>query len=316
MQEDYNRFIETIDSPNTAKVVKSLKKIGEYDYSNCTPAMMEHIILSLEPNSPKSITTIVYILSLYAKFLGNDNMYHMVKDINRNALWLIAKPGARKKFISYSQFKETFKDIELYEEYNSLYISALFRCIYEGIYSDDMSVIKNLRSSDIDGELVTLRDDNGKTYNLSISESLAKDLKKLGTINTWSRNNRYGECKIKTTGLYKDSCFKVENRKGSAEYAYRYSYYRILRNISKNYIGYSVLPLHLFISGIMHDISVNLQKNGIDMEDAFLAGNRNREVGKVIASELARKNYNIEVRNFREIVSGHLDIFISDCERD
>lgn len=79
MQEDYNRFIETIDSPNTAKVVKSLKKIGEYDYSNCTPVMMEHIILSLEPNSPKSITTIVYILSLYAKFLGNDNMYHMVK---------------------------------------------------------------------------------------------------------------------------------------------------------------------------------------------------------------------------------------------
>lgn len=316
MRDDYDKFVKTIDSPNTAKVVKSLKKIGEYDYSNCTPAMMEQIVLSMHPNSPKSITTIVYILSLYAKFLGNDNMYHMVKDINRNALWVIAKPGARKKFISYLQYRETFKDVELYEEYNSLYISALFRCIYEGIYSDDMSVIKNLRSSDVQGTFVTLRNDDGKTYDFGISESLAKDLKKLGAINTWSRNNRYGECKIKTTGLYKDSCFKVENRKGSAEYAYRYSYYRILRNVSKNYIGYGVLPLHLFVSGIMRDISVKLNERDIGIEDAFSAGNKNREVNKIIAFELTRRNYDTEVRNFREMVSGHLEIFIDDCGRN
>lgn len=315
MQTDYERFIESIDSPNTVKVLRSLSRLGEYDYSNCTPVMMEQIVLSMQPNSPKSITTITYVLSLYAKFLKNDDMYHMAKDIDRNALWAIAKPSARKKFISYSQYKETFKDIELYEEYNSLYISALFRCIYEGIYSDDMSVIKNLRGSDVKETFVTLRDDDEKVYDFGISESLAKDLKKLGTIDIWSRNNRYGECKIKTTGLYKDSCFKVENRKGSTEYAYRYSYYRILRNVSKNYIGYGVLPLHLFVSGIMYDISTRLNECDIGLEDAFAAGNKNREVNKIISFELARRNYTTEVRNFREMVNGHLEMFLTNCGR-
>ena len=316
MRKDYDRFIETVDSPNTVKVLRSLSKLGEYDYSKCTPTMMEQIVLSMQPNSPKSITTIVYVLSLYAKFLKNNDMYHMAKDINRNALWAIAKPTARKKFISYSQYKETFKDVELYEEYNSLYISALFKCVYEGIYSEDMSVIKNLRGSDVKGTFVTLRSDDGKAYDIGISESLAKDLRELGTIDIWSRNNRYGECKIKTSGVYKDSCFKVENRKGSVEYAYRYSYYRLLRNVSKNYIGYSVLPLHLFVSGIMYRIGNMLQERSIDIVDAFAPGNRSREVNKIIAFELERCSYDIEVRNFREMVNGHLEIFIDDCGRN
>ena len=99
----------------------------------------------------------------------------------------------------------------------------------EGIYNDDMSVIKNLRASDIKGNMVTLREDSGHSYDIEVSEEFAIDLKELSYIDTWERKNRYGLCKIKIEGLYSDSCFKVENRKGSSEYAYRYTYYRILR---------------------------------------------------------------------------------------
>lgn len=309
MSNDFQSFVETFESSNTVKVINSLQALGEFNYANCTPVDLEQIVLSMKPNSPKGITTILYVLSLYAKYLKDDRLYNMVQDMDRGALWIMAKPNAPKKFISYSQFQETCKDIDLFEEYNSAYICTLFRCLYEGIYSDDMSVIKNLRSSDVNENVVTLREDNGNSYDLQVSDLLAKDLTRLGSVNTWSRNNRYGECKIKTTGLYEDSCFKVEARGGSEEYSYRYTYYRILRKISKDYLGYNLLPLQLYVSGIMHRIKLNLNECDISLEDAFAPKNKNRTVSNVIAEELKRCNCNTEVRNFREIVKGHIDVF-------
>lgn len=309
MSNGFSDFIETFDSLNTTKVVRSLQALGEFNYEDCTPVDLEQVVLGMNPNSPKGITTILYVLSLYAKFLNDDRLYNMVQDMDRGALWIMAKPNAPKKFISHSQFQETCKDIDLFEEYNSLYICTLFRCLYEGIYSDDMSVIKNLRSSDVNEGIVTLREDNGNSYELRISDLLANDLKKLGDINTWSRNNRFGECKIKTTGLYEDSCFKVEVRGGSEEYSYRYTYYRILRKISKDYLGYNLLPLQLYISGIMYRIRLNLNECEISLEKAFAPKNKSRTVNKIIAEELERCNCNTEVRNFREMVKGHLEVF-------
>lgn len=361
----YKNFVETLGSDNTKKVATSLSKIGEHDYENCTPIDIEQIILSMNPNSPKAITTISYMLSLYAKYLGNDDMQNMVRDIDRNALWSMAKPMANKKFISNNVFENAYKDIGIYEEYNSLYIQTLFRAVYEGIYCDDMSVLKNLRGSDVyekpsngkfsnfqnkelpggkfsyeqnkellDGKffnfqneklpsgkflkirnekyqsMVKLREDSGYEYELCISNELAENLMKLSEINTWERRNRFGTCHIKTTGIHEDSCFKVETRKDSSEYSYRYTYYRILRKISKEYLEYNLLPLQLYISGIMHRIKINLEGYDISMEEAFSNGNRNRIVGKVISDELKRCNCSTEVKNFREMVMGHLDVFI------
>lgn len=314
MQGDFDGFIETFESSNTKKVVRSLKKIGDYDYSNVTPTDLEQIVLSLEPNSPKSITTICYTMGLYAKHLGDNTLYHMIDDLDRGAIWKLAKPNARKKFISHSQFKKVCKDIETFEEYNALYISTLFRCLYEGVYSDDMSVVKNLRSSNVTENVLALNPDNRKEYFLYVSDGLANDLAVLGSMNTWSRRNRYGECKIKTSGLYEDTCFKVESRSGSDQYAYRFSYYRVLRKIAKEYVGYGLLPLQLFVSGIMNRIKINLFENGIELEDAFSPNNKNRLVNKAISDELKRCNYDIEIRNFREMVNGHIDIFADKCE--
>ena len=312
MNSDYDGFVKTFDAKNTIKVIRSLKKLGEYDYSNITPVSLEQIILSMKPNSPKAITTICYVLSLYAKHIGNDKLYYMVQDIDRSAVWIMAKPLASKKFISKSSFENVYHDIGVYEQYNSFYIQTLFRCLYEGIYNDDMSVIKNLRSSDIKGNVITLKEDDENTYDLTVSDKLANDLIVLGRLDIWERRNRYGTCRIKITGLHEDSCFKVENRSGSSEYSYRYTYYRLLRKIAKEYLEYPLLPLQLYISGIMYRIGLNLQEHGVSLEDAFAAKNKNRIVSKVIADELARCNCDTEVRNFREIVRGHIEVFVND----
>ena len=125
--------------------------------------------------SPKTIITIIYVLGMYAKWLqeqkivADDSLYQMIQSLDKKLLWKKAKPNAKKKFISYKQYQTVIKDIATYEEYNALYYELLFSCIWFGIYSDDLSVIKNLRSSNIgDDGVVTLEEDNGHTYKLKI----------------------------------------------------------------------------------------------------------------------------------------------------
>lgn len=308
-REVFDDFINSIELDNTAKVAKSMAAIGDYDYSDISPVELEQIILSMKPNSQKSITTICYVLGLYAKYIQNDNMTYMVRAIDRKALWLRAKPMASKKFISNNDFNRVCEDIMEHEEHNALYQKTLFSCIYNGIYSDDMSVLKNLRASDIQGNIATIRDDNENEHQLEIPQELADDLKRLSEDNVWWRNNRYGAFSVGIKGLYEDSCFKIEDRSGSSEYQGRFSYYRILRKISKEYVGHSLLPLQLYVSGIMNRIDIELNKNGYTLEDAFSDNNKDRLINKIISDELIRTGYNIEVRNFREMVKGHIDVF-------
>ena len=309
MSEEFKKFVETLQAPNTIKVVNSLQVIGQYDYSNCTPDDLEQIVLNTKPNSPKAIITTCYVMGLYARYLGNEELYQMIQELDNNDLWLKAKPNAAKKFISNSKYEEVYHDIGVYEEFNSFYYQTLFRCLYEGIYNDDMSVIKNLKSSDINGNILTLHEDNGHSYEMKISNELADELKELGFLNIWERKNRSGICRINMTGIYPDSCFKVELRGGSDDSSYRYSYYRSLRKISKSYLEYNLLPLQLYVSGMMYRIGLKLEEHNISLEDAFSTHNRDRVVKEIISNELQRCNCNTEVKNFRQMVKGHLDIF-------
>ena len=81
MDNDFNSFIDTLESHNTIKVVNSLRTIGKYDYSDCTLADLEKIILSMKPNSLRSITTICYVIGLYAKFLNNEKLYNIIQEV-------------------------------------------------------------------------------------------------------------------------------------------------------------------------------------------------------------------------------------------
>ena len=310
------RFIESIEVPNTLKVVKFVLRDVDVNIENFSLMELEQFILDLKPSSPKTIITITYVLGMYAKWLkeegivADDNLYQMIQSLDKKLLWKKAKPNAKKKFISNEQFKRVVKDIATFEEYNALYYELLFACIYHGIYNDDLSVLKNLRKSDIqDDGVITLREDNDHTYKLKVPEKLALDLKKLADTNIWERRNRFSVCKVEMRGVYSDSTFKVEHRSTASNDSYRFSYYSKLRKIAKEYLEYTLLPLQLYTSGIMHRIKVELDKNNISLEEAFAQNSRNKMAHLIIQKELIRCNSSIEVGNFRELVKGHLDSF-------
>lgn len=310
------RFIESIEVPNTLKVVKFVLRDVDVNIENFSLMELEQFILDLKPSSPKTIITITYVLGMYAKWLreqdivSNDNLYQMIQSLDKKLLWKKAKPNAKKKFISNEQYKRVVKDIATFEEYNALYYELLFSCIYHGIYNDDLSVLKNLRKSDIqDDGIITLREDNDHTYKLKVPEKLALDLKRLSDINIWERRNRFGVCKVDMRGVHSDSVFKIENRSTASDDSFRFTYYAKLRKIAKEYLEYTLLPLQLYTSGIMHRIKIELDKNNISLEEAFADNSRNKMAHLIISKELLRCNSSIEVGNFRELVKGHLDSF-------
>ena len=263
------RFMESIEVLNTAKVVKFVLKDVDANIENYNLMELEQFILDLKPNSPKTIITICYVLGLYAKWLqeqgivNNDNLYQIVQSLDKKLLWKKSKPNAKKKFISHEQYKRVVHEISVYEDFNALYYEALFKCIYEGVYNDDLSVIKNLRSSDINENIITLHEDNGHSYKIKVSEKLASELKQLANTNTWQRRNRFGICNVDMRGLHSDSVFKIENRSTASNDSYKFTYYAKLRKIAKEYLEYSLLPLQLYTSGVMYRIKIELEKNGI-----------------------------------------------------
>ena len=310
------RFINSIESSNSQKVAKFVLKNVDDNIENYSQVQLEQLILDIRPSSPKEIITICYVFGLYAKWLqkqdivNNDEFYQMVLSLDKKLLWKKAKPNARKKFINYEEYQRVIKDIATYEEYNALYYELLFSCIWHGLYNEDLSVIKNLRTSNIDDNgIILLEEDNGHSYKLKVSERLAKDLKQLASITTWQRPNRFGICNVDMRGVYPDSVFKIENRSTASNNSFRFTFYAKLRKISSEHIGHSLLPLQLYTSGLMHRIKTELKRNGISLEDAFAQNSRNKAAHMIIEKELIRCNSGIEISNFRELVKGHIDIF-------
>lgn len=316
MNGNIERFIESIESDNSKKVAKYALKNVNNNIENYSVMELEQFILDRKPRSQKEIVTVFYILGSYSKWLqeqnlvDNDNLYQMIMSIDKKLLWKKCKPSAKKKFISGEEYQRVVKDIAMYEEYNALYYELLFGCIWYGIYSEDLSIIKNLRNKDIgDDGMIMLHEDNGHSYKLKVSERFAKDLKQLASINVWQRPNRFSVCNVEMRGVFPDSVFKVEHRTSASNGSYRFSYYSKLRKISQNYLEHSLLPLQLFASGLMHRIKTELGKNDISLEEAFADNSRNRTAHLIIEKELIRCNSCIETTNFRELVKGHLESF-------
>lgn len=310
MNDNYKQFIESFEESGTIKVVTSYAEIGEYDYTKCTPTSVEKIILSMNPKSPREITTICYVMKLYAKFIKHDRLYAIIENFDRNDLWKKAKPNAKKRHISYKDFDGIYNDIGVFEPFNSFYYQTLFKAVYEGIYNEDMSVIKNLRVSDVHGNIVTLREDNGHTYELRISEQLAEDLKELSAVDVWEQKGRYSICQHKMIGKYSDSCFKTRTKEDDFDNNFKFAVYAKLRKIAKEYAEIDMLPSQLFVSGLMYRITVNLVELGISVESAFSENNKDKIVSKVIVDELQRCNYHIKANNFRELVNSDMELFV------
>ena len=313
-------FIEAMElqSHNSAKVVKSVFRDFNEDIIGFDIAKFEKFILDIKPSSPKHITTICYVLRLYAKWLfansivNSNELYDTINGIDEKLLWQAAKPNAKKKYISHTEYQDLLYCIEHHEELNTLYLSTLFRCVYEGVYNHDLSVIKNLRGSDIDNNTLTLHDDNGDSYKITVSNKLAQDLIKLSSKNTLERANRFGIFEVDAQGLYTDSVFKTEyrNRETKAKDSYKHHpYYTKIREKSMEYIGSKLSPSNFYVSGLMYRINRELTKNNISLESAFSNNNRNSLVHSIISKELNRCHSTMNIGNFRERVKGHLDAF-------
>lgn len=315
--ERIKEFINSIEVENTAKVVKHVLGDVEEKIENYTKSELEKFVLDKQPDSYRAIVTICYVIGAYAKWLDKhypfegNTLLKQVNSIDKKQLWKKIKPTARKKFVTYPDLKRVIKDIELYEEFNELYYKTLFRCIYEGIYCEDMSVLKNLRGSDVHGNSVTLREDNGNVYNLTITSELASDIVELSHKQIWERRNRYGVCRVDMRGIYSNSVFKVEERKSANTQndKVRFCYYDKLRKICERYLDNNISPFQLYISGVMYRIVTKLKEQNININDAMSLHNRDKNIQMIIQEELTRSNYGSELGNFKEIVRGHSDIF-------
>ena len=312
------KYLASIDNPNTEKVARHVLGEINSDIDAYKRKDLEQLILNLRPSSKKAVTTICYVLGSYAKWLqtqgqSSDTFLFELRSIDKDRLWNEAKPNAMKKYISFPDFERTLHDIEVYEEFNSLYYATLFRCLYEGIYNDDLSVIKNLRARDIQGSILTLREDDGHEYKFKITPELADNLRELSAINIWERRNRYGICQVDMKGQFGDSVFKVEYRKTNKlndDSSFKFSYYAKLRKISTEYVEHKLLPLQLYVSGLMYRIGNELNAHGITLQEAFSENCRNKMAHEIISKELIRSNYTAEISNFREMVKSHLEVFL------
>lgn len=319
MDGKMKEFLELYNNKSNRVVYNILKKISDLGYEDDflqtykSVEDIERIILDLQPTSIRAITTICYAFGLYAKFVGDNNAYNNLQNVDRNNIWKIAKITAPSKYISFKRFLDVIHDIAAYQETNALYYETLFRTIYEGVYNDDLSVVANLKGSDINikENIVELHTDEGYSYKMLLSSELLNNLKELSEIDTWEQKNRYGVYTVDITGKSPDSCFKMnhKNLKESDNSAYRFSYYKRLRYIAKEYVEYSITPAQIFVSGIMHRICSELENNNVSIERAFAYNNKDEMVNGIINKELSRCEYDISSSAFREQVSGYLEVF-------
>lgn len=315
-------YIESIPNKNTAKVAKKYLKNAPEGFEDFSLSELNSYILSLRPTGEHDISNICSRIKAYAKWLDENNilrnnlLLQNVPRIDKKQLWEQAKQETEGKFLSYEQYQSVISRIRVEEGYNPLYYEALFRSIYEGIYSDDLSVLKNLRRSDINGNVITLHDDNNATYQLKVSEELAHQLEKLSNINIWYRPNKHGVCEVDLVGIFHDSVFMSEKRKNQSPKAPRFSYYDKLRDIQENYVGYTLSPKNIYISGIVHRLKWLLDNHNITLREAFAGNNRNELVRTIVINELNRCNGIIQIENFRELIKGHIDVFESDSTED
>lgn len=187
---------------------------------------------------------------------------------------------------------------------------------YEGIFSDDLSVYKNLRASNIHGNTVTIYDDNGNSRDVEISETLTNCLLELSSVFNWERQNKYNAYSVDISGEYNDCCFKLEKRANSNHKpnAYKDNYYRIFRTVSNEYLGYSITAKQVYVSGIMYRACQKMKSAGIDPKEIMLERKHSNsdKINSILKEEFQRSGYMSTTANFKEYIRGHVDIFLDN----
>lgn len=325
-KEKYQEFTESLktngkDSEYRQANIYSI--IGEYDYTDCDKIFIEKVILSCNPQKGgKSIRPIAQIITHFARYIGDKHLENIARNVNRKEIWDKAKLYTSDRYISHKEFTKIIKMILSNKKddnsnlLNSEYYAALFWCIYEGMYNNDYSLIANLRASNINKRTIITYDNDGNDYKFVVPKELANLLIELSEKVLWETTIS----NIEMIGKYQDSCFKIcqrpsrneqENRKRVTD-SYQNNYCNRYRTIINTYLKRKLAPKELYISGIVHRIILRAKKENINCFEIFKENNRNSLHNIIILRELRDSNYQIPIRNFKEMIKDYLYVFDED----
>lgn len=323
--QEYLEYLENIGNKRELKQSTVYSKIGEYDYTDCDEEFVKQVIISCNPKKgEKSISPIKQVIINFAKFIGDNRLEYITRNINRKQVWDEVKDSAEDRYISHEEFEYVLKKIFDSDDveprlFNLKYYAALFWCTYEGIYNGDYSLISNLRACNINKRTITTYDNEGVEYKFILPKRLINLLLNLGEENIWEATNS----NKRMSGKYSDSCFKICQRKKrksedqvNQNEAYRFFYFEKLRTINKKYIKRKLSPKEIYVSGIMHRIVLRANKEGISLQDIFKPHSRNSRYKDIILQELQHSNYQIPIKNFREMVKDYLYVFDDEYDEN
>lgn len=316
MNETYKEFVLSVPE-SIQNVMEKYSWIGDLK-SNITAEELKQTIIDNKPVSKREITVMLTTAARYAKYINNDyllNVIEQVRDIGRSSIWEIAKPNAEQSFFTRREFDFIFnmldpdRNFEGFEE-NTFYYRTLFWAVYEGVYSYDMSILENVRASDIDlnNRQITLRDAKDNTYVMDdMPEKLLKDLIDCSNLKYWMQKKRGGSiARYDMVGRYPDACFKALSSR--AKQNLKAGYQAKLKKITTAFFDSKISPPHIYYSGIAHRIADRLKENDISIDSAFRQRNNAYLPVSIIRQELERSHYNNPVHKFKEIIDSHLEI--------
>lgn len=312
-------FLKQISDKNkhyglaTKWYIQQIALVSDLDSVMTMPVdKLSELFIELHPINSKAISNYLNVLRKYAEYTNNQSFVDASKNINVNAIWNQYSSSAEKtrRYISNSEFQSILFNLQMDDMMNVDYYVALLQAIYEGIYSDDLTALSNLRGTDIHDNVVVVRCDGKEPFELEISHDLAIKLKELSNLTSWERKNRCGEFSIVIEGSHPDTCFKVENRNNIANRGYRHCYYRYIRKATSTIgLDYQLKAKNLYISGIIYRAKKQIEEKGMDFKQTFAFKRRWGEDVNIVKKELERVHYPYPYAKFTALISGYIDDF-------
>lgn len=301
-QEIVNRLSE--ENPSYKYVIQRVFRFLEedgYQVNDINRLTLEEFNTFFLRHKPKSVRTLrgwIFALNLYAKTYHKKHLANVMEKVDRMKLsGIVQDDQASRKFISHDEYLQILKDVRQGEEYNRDYQVAFLMAHYNGLFTGDRAVMRNLRGSDLDGNILTLRPSDGEPYKLEVEEDFAKLIPIVAEQKKWDRVNYRGEFSNPIYGDHPDSVFKIEPINHSD---YKTTYYGKYRKLQKRYMPFDVSPRNFYLSGILYRANQNLSAFGFSLEDAMKT--RNPVARQLLQAELDRVHYPGNIATLREIV--------------
>lgn len=312
LTDEYLQYLEK-ENINEATIYsqkiffKRIIKLGFTDeyIEKYSEEKIHNTLLSLNAKSMAVFSTMYSNMTSFLKWCAKEDIikqeeYEHFQSVNKRELFN-SNNGKHVSFISNMEYEAILSEMEKYD-LNPLYLTTLYMCLYEGVYSSELYELIHLRRQDINqyDNTLKLSHKDGSNTILRVSHKLIKQLIELSKMDGWYRRNKSGEYSIKTTGMYEDSVFKIEVRGEVTAESFKHCLYRRIRNINKEYIDKKILPQDVYISGIIHrlEVDLDLEYEGIELKNYFTDSKIKKITKQILGEELKRINYNITPLNF------------------